>query len=61
MRAIDELEALDPTDPAQAQEGIDEAILANQQIDLQNRLDLGKQAAARTAISPNAIRLAKRP
>ncbi len=35
MRPIDELEALDPADPAQAQEAIDEAIIANQFIDTQ--------------------------
>jgi len=61
MRPIDELEALDPTDPLHAQEAIDEAILANRQLDTEKRLDLSRQAAQRTAISPRAIRLAKRP
>lgn len=35
MRPIDELEDLDPADPVQAQEAIDEAIIANQFIDTQ--------------------------
>lgn len=61
MRPIDELEALDPADPVQAQEGIDEAIVANQFIDTQARVRLSQDAAQRTAISPKAIRLAKRP
>lgn len=61
MRPIDELEGLDPADPAQAQEAIDEAIVANQFIDTQARIQLSQDAAQRTAMSPNAIRLAKRP
>ncbi|MEJ2816390.1 hypothetical protein [Caulobacter sp. CCG-8] len=61
MRPIDELQALNPADPVEAQEAIDEAIAANQQIDTQVRIDLGRRAAQRTAISPGAIRLAKRP
>jgi hypothetical protein len=61
MRPIEELEDLDPADPVQAQEAIDEAIVANQHIDTQARLEAGKVAARRTAISPNAIRLARRP
>lgn len=61
MRPIDELEALDPTDPVHAQEAIDEAILANRQLDREIRAQLSQQAATRTAISPSAIRLAKRP
>jgi hypothetical protein len=61
MRPIEEIRDLDPDDPVQAQEAIDEAILANQHIDTQARIELSKQAAQRTAISPKAIRLAKRP
>lgn len=61
MRPIDELEDLDPADPVHAQEAIDEAISANRHIEVQTRIDAGKTAAQRTAISPGAIRLAKRP
>lgn len=61
MRRIDELEDLDPANPVQAQEAIDEAIVANQRIEVQARIEAGRIAAQRTAISPNAVRLAKRP
>ena len=61
MRPIEELEDLDPADPVQAQEAIDEAIVANQHIEVQARIELSRQASTRTAVSPGAIRLAKRP
>ena len=61
MRPIQELEDLDPADPAQAQEAIDEAIVANQHIEAQARIEAGRIANQRTAISAGAIRLAKRP